>query len=349
MERIKWRSVSPLSTIEDCGQKEDAMGRIFVTRRLATEALDLLAGVLEVEVWPGDAAPPREVMEREAKICIALLTTVEDRIDEALLAIGQGRLRVVANCAVGFDNFDIPAATSRGVALSNTPGVLTKTTADLTFALLLSTARKVTLADRDVRAGRWKNWQPFGYAGPDVNGATLGIIGLGQIGLEMAKRAKGFDMTVYYYDPLRHREVEGEYGLNFLPDIPSVLKVADFVSLHTPLTTETHHIISEEYLQIMQPTAMLINAARGGIVDHEALYKALRDGVIAGAGLDVTEPEPLPPSHPLLSLSNVVVTPHIGSASLETRRQMALLAAQNILARLKGASMPTCLNPEVLG
>ena len=322
--------------------------RVFVTRRMAQEALDLLATELDVEVWPDDHAPPRDVLLRKTGECVALLTTVEDRIDEAVLAAGHGALKVVANCAVGVDNFDIEAATRLGVALSNTPGVLTKTTADLAFALILATARQVVQGDRDVRAGRWKSWHPFAYTGPDVHGATLGIIGLGQIGLEVARRAMGFEMTVLYYNPTRRSEAEKLYGLTFCPDIPSALKEADFVSLHMPLTPDTRHMMGRDYLKLMKPTAILVNTARGAIVDPQALYEALRDGVIAGAGLDVTEPEPIPPDHPLLTLPNVVVTPHVGSASVQTRREMALLAARNILAALKGQEMPTCLNPEVL-
>ncbi|MCZ6891139.1 MAG: D-glycerate dehydrogenase [Chloroflexi bacterium] len=322
--------------------------RVFVTRRMAQEAIDLLSTELDVEVWPDDHAPPRDVLLKKTGECVALLTTVEDRIDEAVLAAGHGALKVVANCAVGFDNFDIQAATRLGVALSNTPGVLTKTTADLAFALILATARQVVQGDRDVRAGRWKSWHPFAYTGPDIHGATLGIIGLGQIGLEVARRAMGFEMTVLYYDPVRRPEAEETYGLTFCPDIPSALKEADFVSLHVPLTPDTRHMMGRDYLKLMKPTAILVNTARGAIVDHQALYEALRDGVIAGAGLDVTEPEPIPPDHPLLTLPNVVVTPHVGSASLQTRREMALLAARNILAALNGREMPTCLNPEVL-
>ncbi len=323
--------------------------RAFVTRRMAQEAIDLLRTELDVEVWPDDHAPPREVLLKKAGECAALLTTVEDGIDEAVLAAGHGALRVVANCAVGFDNFDVEAATRHGVAMCNTPGVLTKTTADLAFALILATARQVVQGDRDVREGRWRNWHPFAYTGPDVHGATLGIIGLGQIGLEVARRAMGFEMSVLYYDPTRRPEAEETYGLAFRPDIPSVLREADFVSLHTLLTTETRHMMGRDYLKLMKPAAILVNTARGAIVDHQALYEALRDGVIAGAGLDVTEPEPIPPDHPLLTLSNVVVTPHVGSASVQTRREMALLAARNILAALNGQDVPTCLNPKVLG
>ena len=323
--------------------------RVFVTRRLPQEALDLLATETEMEVWPEEERPPREVLLGRARECAALLTNVEDRVDEELLAAGHGTLSVVANCAVGIDNFDVEAATCYGVALSNTPGILHKTTADLTFALLMATARRVVEGDRDVRLGKWKHWHPFAYVGYDVHGANLSILGLGQIGLEMAKRALGFDMTVYYYSRTRRLEEERQYGLRYCEDISSALKVADFVSVHTPMTQETHHMIGRDQLRLMKPTAILVNAARGAIVDNQALYEALRDGIIAGAGLDVTEPEPIPMDHPLLTLPNVVFTPHIGSASLQTRTEMAILAARNILACLKGEEMPSCLNPQVFG
>ncbi len=321
--------------------------RVFVTRRIAQEAPDMLAAETDVEVWPGDEHPPRDVLLQRAGQCDALLTTIEDRIDEELLAAGKGRLKVVANYAVGFDNINLEAATRYGIAVSNTPGVLTKTTADFAFALLMAVARRVVEGDRDVRAGQWKHWRPFAYVGGDVHGSTLSILGLGQIGLEVAKRAFGFEMAVYYYDPIRRLEAERQYGVRFCPDLPSALQVADFVTVHTPLAPETRHMIGQKELRLMKPTGILVNTSRGPVVDNMALYEALRDGVIAGAGLDVTEPEPIPADHPLLSLSNVVITPHIGSASRATRTEMAILAARNILARLKGEEMPSCLNPQV--
>ena len=323
--------------------------RVFVTRGIAQEALDLLATEAEVEVWPDPFAPSREVLLGKARECDALLTTVEDRVDEELLAAGQGRLKVVANLAVGFDNFDVDAATRHGVALSNTPRVLTKTTAELAFALMIATGRRVVEGDRDVRAGRWKNWHPGVYLGMDLHGSSLGIIGLGQIGGEVAKRAAAFEMDVYYYDVARNRDLEDRYGLAYCADLNSALKVADFVSIHTSLTPETRHLIGRAELSLMKPTAILINTARGPLVDNIALYEAVRDGAIAGAGLDVTEPEPIPIDHPLLTLPDkVVITPHIGSATGRTRRDMAVLAARNIVARLRGEDMPTCLNPHVL-
>ncbi|MEE8442860.1 MAG: D-glycerate dehydrogenase, partial [Dehalococcoidia bacterium] len=292
--------------------------------------------------------PPREVMLDRARSCAGLLTNVEDRVDKELLAAGSGSLKVVANMAVGFDNFDVAAATRCGIALSNTPGVLTKTTADLAFALLMAAARRVVEGDQDVRLGKWRNWHPFAYVGQDVYGANLSILGLGQIGLEMAKRGLGFEMKVSYYDPVRRNDEEQRYGLQYFEDMDSALKDADFVSVHMPLFAETRHIIGKDQLHLMKPTAILVNAARGPIVDNHALFEALRDGVIAAAGLDVTEPEPIPMDDPLLTLPNVVITPHIGSASLATRTKMAVLAARNIIARLKGEEMPTCLNPGVL-
>lgn len=321
--------------------------RVFVTRRIDQEALDLLATETELEVWPKQDSPPREVLLDQVRQCVALLTNIEDRIDEELLAVGSGTLQVVANMAVGFDNLDVQAATRYGVAMSNTPLVVTKSTADLAFALLLAVARRIVEGDREVREGKWKHWHPSAYVGQDVHGAALTILGLGQIGLEVAKRALGFDMTVFYHNPVRRPEEERRYGLRYCQDLPSALKVADFLSVHTPLTPATHHMIGREQLRMMKPSSILVNSARGSVVDIQALFEALRDGVIAGAGLDVTEPEPIPVNHPLLTLANVVVTPHIGSASLETRKQMALLAARNILARLKGEDMPTCLNPRV--
>lgn len=322
--------------------------RVFVTRRVPHEAIDLLWADLDVEVWPGEEAPPHNLLVQRAGECVAFLTTVEDQIGETVLAAGRGSLKVVANCAVGVDNFDVETATRLGVAMCNTPDVLTKTTADLTFALILATARQVARGDRDVRDGNWKSWHPFAYTGPDVHGATLGIIGLGRIGLEVAKRALGFEMKVLYHSSTRRMEVEKLYGLSFRGETPSVLKEADFVSLHVPLTENTHHMIGRGHLRLMKPTAILVNTARGAIVDPIALYEALRDGLIAGAGLDVTEPEPIPSDHPLLTLPNVLITPHIGSASLQTRREMALLAARNILSVLKCQKAPSCLNPEVL-
>ena len=320
--------------------------RVYVTRRVDQEALDLLASEADIEVWEEDTAPPREVMLEKAAQVDGIFATGEDSIDETLLSKGRGRLKVVANMAVGYDNFDVPAATRLGVALANTPGVLTKTTAELGFALILAVARQVVLGDRETRQGKWKYWHPSLYMGQDLADSTLCVIGMGKIGLEVAKRALAFEMRVVYHNRIRRTDVGDELG--YCADLESALGEADFVCISTPLTTETHHLIGWDELCMMKRNAILVNIARGPVVDNEALYRAVRDGVIAGAGLDVTEPEPIPSDHPLLTLPNVVITPHIGSATVRTRRGMAVLAARNIVARLRGEAMPSCVNPEVV-
>ena len=320
--------------------------RVYVTRRVDQEALDLLASEADIEVWEEDTAPPREVMLEKAAQVDGIFATGEDSIDETLLSKGRGRLKVVANMAVGYDNFDVPAATRLGVALANTPGVLTKTTAELGFALILAVARQVVLGDRETRQGKWKYWHPSLYMGQDLADSTLCVIGMGKIGLEVAKRALAFEMRVVYHNRIRRTDVGDELG--YCADLESALGEADFVCISTPLTAETHHLIGWDELCMMKRNAILVNIARGPVVDNEALYRAVRDGVIAGAGLDVTEPEPIPSDHPLLTLPNVVITPHIGSATVRTRRGMAVLAARNIVARLRGEAMPSCVNPEAV-
>ena len=320
--------------------------RVYVTRRVDQEALDLLASEADIEVWEEDTAPPREVMLEKAAQVDGIFATGEDSIDETLLSKGRGRLKVVANMAVGYDNFDVPAATRLGVALANTPGVLTKTTAELGFALILAVARQVVLGDRETRQGKWKYWHPSLYMGQDLADSTLCVVGMGKIGLEVAKRALAFEMRVVYHNRIRRTDVGDELG--YCADLESALGEADFVCISTPLTTETHHLIGWDELCMMKRNAILVNIARGPVVDNEALYRAVRDGVIAGAGLDVTEPEPIPSDHPLLTLPNVVITPHIGSATVRTRRGMAVLAARNIVARLRGEAMPSCVNPETV-
>ena len=320
--------------------------RVYVTRRVDQEALDLLASEADIEVWEEDTAPPREVMLEKAAQVDGIFATGEDSIDETLLSKGRGRLKVVANMAVGYDNFDVPAATRLGVALANTPGVLTKTTAELGFALILAVARQVVLGDRETRQGKWKYWHPSLYMGQDLADSTLCVVGMGKIGLEVAKRALAFEMRVVYHNRIRRTDVGDELG--YCADLESALGEADFVCISTPLTTETHHLIGWDELCLMKRNAILVNIARGPVVDNEALYRAVRDGVIAGAGLDVTEPEPIPSDHPLLTLPNVVITPHIGSATVRTRRGMAVLAARNIVARLRGEAMPSCVNPEAV-
>jgi len=320
--------------------------KVFVTRRIPDQGLKKVLEFCDAEVWEGELPPPREVLLEKVKDCEGLLCLLTDRIDAELMDHAP-KLRVVSNYAVGYDNIDVDAATERGIAVGNTPGVLTDTTADFAWALLMAAARRVVEGMDYVRAGKWKTWGPMLLLGRDVHGATLGLIGLGRIGSAMAKRAKGFDMRVIYYDPFRREDLEKELNIEYV-DLDTVLREADFVSIHTPLTPETRGLMNAEAFEKMKPTAILVNSARGPIVDTMALYEALRDGKIAYAALDVTDPEPLPADHPLLTLSNVVVCPHTASASIATRGKMAEMAADNLIAGLKGESLPTQVNTGVI-
>lgn len=319
--------------------------RVFVTRRLPGRALQRLAEETNVEVWPGDLPPPREEFALKAQQSEGLLTLLTDRVDADLLDAAP-KLLTVSNMATGYDNIDVPAATERGVLVTRTPGVLSETTADFAFALMLAAARRAVEGDRYVREGQWITWGPETLLGQDVYGATLGIVGLGGIGREVAKRARGFGMRVLYAGPHRKEEAEREFGVEYRT-LEDLLSESDFVSLHAPLTSETKHMINERTLQLMKPTAVLINTSRGPLVDQTALYEALRDGVIFAAALDVTDPEPISPDDPLLTLSNVIITPHMASASVATRSRMALLAAENLLRALRGEIPENAVNPEV--
>jgi glyoxylate reductase len=306
----------------------------------------LLREHTDVAVWGTDEIPPpRSVLLRETAPCDGLLSLLTDKIDGALLDACP-RVKVVSNYAVGFDNVDVEAATARGVVVTNTPGVLTETTADFAFTLLMAAARRVVEADRYTREGKWQSWMPMLFLGQDIHHATLGLVGLGRIGAAMAKRASGFDMNVLYHDVVRREDLERSMGIEYTT-LEDLLRRADFVSVHTPLTAQTRHLIGAEELKLMKKTAVLINSARGPIVDQDALVDALRSGTIAAAGLDVFEVEPIPAGHPLLSLPNVVVVPHIASASVETRTKMALMAVENLLAVLSGRRPPNFVNPEV--
>ncbi|MFQ5997618.1 MAG: 2-hydroxyacid dehydrogenase, partial [Dehalococcoidales bacterium] len=248
-----------------------------------------------------------------------------------------------------FDNIDVPAATKRGIVVGNTPGVLTETTADFAWALIMATGRRVAEGDRWTRSGKWKTWGPMILLGHDIHRATLGIVGCGRIGLEVAKRARGFDMKVLYYDTIRRKpEEEKEFGLEYVPKLHDLLSRADFVTVHVPLMAETRHLISTAEFAAMKPTAIFVNTSRGPVVDQKALYQALKSGQIFAAGLDVTEVEPIPMDDPLLTLDNIIIAPHIASASVATRTKMATMAAANLIAGLKGEMPPNCVNPEVL-
>ncbi|MDR7481074.1 MAG: D-glycerate dehydrogenase [Armatimonadota bacterium] len=320
--------------------------RVYVTRRLPAPAMERLAQAAQVATWPDDdRPPPREVLVREAAASDGLVVLVTDLIDGALLDAAP-RVRVVSNVAVGYDNVDVPAATARGVVVTNTPGVLTETTADFAFALLLAAARRVAEADRFTRAGRWTSWGPLFFVGRDVYGQTLGLVGLGRIGTAVARRARGFGMRVLYHSRTRKPEAEQELDVAYV-GLEELLRRADFVSIHVPLSEETRHLIGAPQLRLMKPTAILVNTSRGAVVDQRALYEALARRQIWAAGLDVFEVEPIAPDDPLLALDNVVVAPHIGSASVETRTKMALMAVENCLAALDGRQPPHMVNPEV--
>ena len=320
--------------------------RVYVARRLPDPAMDRLRQHVDMTVWPTDELPPpREVLLKEAAASDGLLSLLTDRIDGALLDAAP-RVRVVSNYAVGYDNIDVAAATSRGVVVTNTPGVLTETVADFAITLLLAVARRVVESDRYTREGRWKSWEPLLFLGQDLYGATLGLVGLGRIGTAVAKRAHGFDMRILYHDVVRREDLEHDLGLEFT-SLEDLLRRSDFISVHTPLTPQTRHLISTDQFRLMKRTAVLVNTARGPIVDPDALYRALADRQIWGAGLDVFEVEPVPADHPLLRLDNIIVAPHIASASVETRTKMALMAVDNLLAALGGQRPPNFVNPDV--
>lgn len=320
--------------------------RIFVSRRIPKIGLEMLRREADVELWREPHPPDYLVLAEKARGMEGLLCMLTDRIDANLMdAIGQ-QLKVISQMAVGIDNIDVSAATSRRIPVGNTPGVLTDTTADLAWALLMAAARRVVESDRFVRAGKWKTWGPIDFLGPDVSGATLGIVGFGRIGQAMARRARGFDMRTLYFSRRRHPEAEEECRAKYV-DLETLLREADFVSLHTNLTGETHHLMNDARLKAMKPGSILINTARGSVVDSKALYRALTSGTIAYAALDVTEPEPIDPDDPLLKLDNIIVIPHIGSASIKTRNKMAAMAAENLIAGLNGERLPNCANPQV--
>jgi glyoxylate reductase len=314
--------------------KPDAKPFVYVTRQVAAEIITFLEEVATVEVWEGDSPVPREVLLKKVEKADALFAMLTDRIDEELLSRAE-RLQVVANMAVGYDNIDVKAANQKGIVVTNTPDVLTEDTADLAFSLLLATGRRLVEANRFLHAGEWTSWSPYLLAGQRVHGATLGIIGMGRIGQAVARRAKGFDMTVLYHNRHRKAEAEQATGARFCA-LDELLQESDYVMVLTPLTPETRGLIGERELSLMKPSAVLINVSRGGTVDEKALYQALLNKQIWAAGLDVFQQEPVPTDHPLLSLPNVIALPHIGSATYHTRTQMARLAAENIVAVLTG-------------
>lgn len=327
----------------------DPMSRpkVYVTRLLPERGLNKIMRNFEAEVWHDYGPPPKSVILEKARDVDGLVSLLSDQIDAEVFDAAP-RLRIVAQMAVGFDNIDVKEATRRGICVTNTPEVLTETTADFAWALLMAVARRVVEADRYVRSGQWKvSWHPSMMLGRDIHGATLGIIGAGRIGAALARRARGFDMKILYYDVTPRPSLEKELGARRV-DLETLFRESDFVSVHVPLTKETHHLVDASKLSLMKKTAYLINTSRGPTVDEKALYDALREGRIAGAALDVFEQEPTPTSNPLLTLENVVVAPHISSASHETRSRMAEMAADNLIAYFQGKTPPNLVNPEAL-
>jgi glyoxylate reductase len=304
------------------------VAHIFVTRGLPGPALERLKQAHEVELWPERLPPSPDELSKHARNADGLLTMLTDRVDAKLIESAP-KLKVISNYAVGLDNVDLKTATRENIPVGHTPDVLTDATADLTFALLLAAARKLPQALEAARTD-WHPWEPTLLLGQEVHGATLGIIGFGRIGRAVAQRAGGFEMEVL------HTTTGGDPGV----DQDELLERSDFVSLHAPLTPETHHLVDQRTLELMKPTAILINTARGQMVDQDALLRALDNGAIGGAALDVTDPEPLPDDHPLHRAPNLVLTPHIGSATRVARERMAEIAVENLLAGLEGRAMP---------
>jgi len=319
--------------------------RVFVARIIPDEGLAAIRAACDMDLWEDDLPPPREELLRRVAGCDGVLTLLTDRVDDEFLDAAGKQLRVVSNYAVGFDNVDVAACARRGIPVGNTPGVLTETTADLAWALLMAAARRLPEGDRYVRDGNWKTWGPLLLLGPDVHGATIGIVGFGRIGQAVARRAQGFGMEILYHDVQQlPADVTEPLGATYLP-LEELLARSDFVSLHVNLSDVTRHLINAETLSWMKPTAVLVNTSRGPVVDQAALAAALRDGVIWAAGLDVTDPEPIPMGDPLVGLDNCLIVPHIASASRATRDKMAAMAAANLLAGVRGEPLPTEVPP----
>jgi glyoxylate reductase len=319
--------------------------RIYITRRIPQDAVDMLAQSCEIRHWNEDDPVPRDVLLGAVGDIDGLYCLLTDKIDQALLDRAPN-LRVVSQMAVGYDNIDIAACTARDIPVGHTPEVLTETTADLTWALLMATARRLVEGAEAVKSGDWTTWKPMWMTGPDVYGATLGIFGLGRIGVSVARRAQGFNMRVLYHDAVESPHA-ASVGAQFV-DLPTLLAESDFITLHVPLLPETRGVVNAQFLRQMKPTAIIVNTSRGPVVNEEDLVTALSEGWIRAAGLDVTLVEPVPLDSPLLALPNCLILPHIGSASIPTRTRMATLAAENLLAGLARERMPYSVNAAAL-
>src|SRR5215213_377972 len=317
---------------------------VAVTREIPDAGLQPLREATKVKLWDQELPPSAEELDELLQGCDGAITLLTDHIDGSVLD-RHPSLRVISNFAVGFDNIDVPAATERGVLVCNTPDVLTNATADHTWALLLAAARRIPESISYVRAGNWKTWGPMLLLGREVSGATIGIVGLGRIGKEVAKRARGFDMRVLAFDPFEDQEFAREHQVTYVP-LEQLIVESDFVTLHVALTLDSHHLIGASELLRMKPTAILVNASRGPVVDTDALVDALRSGSIQGAALDVRDPERLAADYPLVNMTNCIVVPHTASATVQTRNRMAELAARNLLAGLRGERPPAAVNAE---
>ncbi|MEZ4666852.1 MAG: D-glycerate dehydrogenase [Anaerolineae bacterium] len=316
--------------------------KVFVSRMIPEAGLNIVRAACQAAIWPDLMPPPYKTLCEHVRGVEGLLCTLNDRIDSGLMDAAGKQLKVISQMAVGYDNIDVKAAHARGIAIGNTPGVLTDATADLAFALLLAAARRIVEGVAYINYGQWQTWDPKALLGGDLSGATLGIIGLGRIGQAVARRAGGFNMRILAYSP--RCTVEQATSVNAqLVTFDEVLREADYLSIHVPLNAQTRGMINNEALAKMKRSAILINTARGPIVDQAALFEAIKSGLIGGAALDVTDPEPMAVNDPLLTLPNVIVVPHIGSASKQTRDKMATMAAENLIAGVNGRPLPNAV------
>jgi glyoxylate reductase len=320
--------------------------KVFLTRTIAEPAMQQLYLAVDLEVWKGENPPPHDVILARAAQVDGLITLLTDPIDQPVLEALAKKGKVISQMSVGFDNIDIASATRLGLPIGHTPGVLTETTADFAWALIMAGSRRVVEADQEVHRGIWRHWGPGILLGLELTGATLGIIGFGRIGQAVARRAAGFNMRVLYYNPHRREELEKSLGVTYVP-MDDLLAQSDIVTIHSYLSKETHHLFGRANFEKMKADAILVNTARGQIVDPQDLLWALENKKIGAAALDVFEPEPIPAGHPLLSMPNVIVTPHIASATTQTRVRMATMAVENLQAGLKGERLPYCANPQV--
>lgn len=319
--------------------------KTFITRDIGEEAIKAIQTVSEVFVWPKETPPSKAEILKHSSDVDVLVCMLTDPIDREVIDSAKN-LKVISQMAVGYDNIDVAYASSKDIPVGHTPDVLSNTTADYAWALLMAVSRRVVESHNEVQQGNWAPWGPYVWTGNDVYGATLGIIGMGRIGQAMAKRAAGFDMEILYYSRSPKPEIEKQTGAKFV-SLDELLRKSDFVSLHTNLTPETKHLLDENKFALMKPNAVIINTARGAVIDQRALFNALNENKIAGAGLDVSDPEPILENDPLLNLPNVVITPHIGSASHKTRQRMAMMMAENVLAALDNKPIPFCANPKI--